>query len=155
MRRSHILPFMLVTLAGIVPAAATGTLDCSVSDRTASIDVHGVVPYGPAAPLLQVRADVEATLTGISPDLGVVTFAGEHQVQFWLDDVSLNVLFYREREASLPFGSTTLIVKTSRTSEDEEGTYRGTYDLEGYEVQKDGGEGVVVHVQGTIECAAG
>lgn len=155
MRVTTLLPILFITLVGALPAAATGTLDCVADDATAAVDVHGIVPYGNGAPLLQVQAEIMAELPGVGSDLGTALFASEHQVQYWLDDVSLNVLFYKERAGDGPFGSTTLVIKTTRGQGDEEGTYRGAYDIEGYELPADGGESVVVRAKGMIECFAG
>lgn len=155
MRVATLLPVLFITLAGILPAAATGTLDCVADDATAAIDVHGIVPYGMGAPLVQVEAEITAELPGVGANLGTTQFGAEHQVQYWLDDVSLNVLFYKERLGNGPFGSTTLTIKTTRGRGDEEGTYSGSYDILGYEVPEGGGEGLVVHAKGTVECFAG
>ena len=155
MRAATLIPVLFITLAGALPAAATGTLDCVADDASAQVDVHGVVPYGMGAPLLQVQAEIASELPGVGTDLGNAVFGTEHRVQYWLDDVSLNVLFYWERPGNGPFGSTTLVIKTTRNKGDEEGTYLGGYDIEGYEVPAGGGEPNIVHARGQIECFAG
>lgn len=155
MRRASLISVMIFTLAGALPAAATGTLDCVADDATAQVDVHGVVPYGMGAPLLQAQAEIAVELPGVGADLGNVVFGAEHQVQYWLDEVSLNVLFYWERAGNGPFGSTTLVIKTTRNKGDEEGAYAGGYDIEGYEVPAEGGDPIIVHARGQIECSAG
>lgn len=155
MRRASLISVLMISLASVVPAAATGTLDCVADDAAAKIDVHGVVPYGMGAPLLQVQAEIASELPGVGTDLGNAAFDAEHQVQYWLDDGTLNVLFYRERSGDGPFGSTTLVIKTTRAETDEEGAYVGGYDIEAYEVPADGGEPIVVHAHGQIECFAG
>lgn len=155
MRVTVIVPILLFSLAGMLPAAATGTLDCVADDATANIAVHGVVPYGMGAPLLQVHGEIAAELPGIATDLSTTVFDAEHQVQYWLDDEVLNLLFYKERLGDGPFGATTLEIKTRRDEGDEEGVYSGGYDIEGYEVRTEGGESVTIHARGTIECFAG
>ena len=155
MRRAALISVIVFTLAGALPAAATGTLDCLADDATAQVDVHGVVPYGMGSPLLQVQAEIAVELLGVGADLGNLVFGAEHQVQYWLDDTSLNALFYWERPGDGPFGSTTLVIKTTRSQGAEEGTYVGGYDIEGYEVPADGGDPIIVHARGQIECFAG
>jgi hypothetical protein len=155
MRVASLLPILMISLVGALPAAATGTLDCVADANGTQIDVHGVVPYSSAAPLIQVEAEISATLPGVGKDLGRVAFGSEHNAQYWLDGETLNVLFYREREGEGPFGSTMLAIKTMHSDADEEGSYAGTYDIEGYEVPANGGESVVVHATGAIECFAG
>ena len=155
MRRAAFITVLIIILAGALPAAATGTLGCAANDEAAQVDVHGIVPYSSAAPLLQVQAEIKASLPGIAADLGSMTFGSEHNSQYWLDATSLNLLFYRERAVAGPFGSTTLVIKTTRNDSDEEGAYAGTYAIEGYEVPASGGEAIIVHVKGVIECFAG
>ena len=155
MRVASLLPVLCFAFAGVMPAFATGTLDCVADDASAAIDVHGIVPDGMGAPLMQVEAEITAELLGVATDLGTTRFEREHQVQYWLDDVSLNVLLYKERVGDGQFGSTTLVIKTARSDADEEGTYAGTYDIEGYEVPAGGGDSIVVHKTGAIDCFAG
>ena len=156
MRVAAAATLIVVTLLSAPPAMATGTLDCYVDDGGTIIGVHGIVPYGHSATLLQVEAEVEATMQGISADLARTTFSSSHQIQFWLDDLSLNVMLYREREDSnLPFSATKLTIKTTRTNTDDEGAYRGRYDLLVYEMPKGADVAGEAHAQGDIECVAG
>lgn len=155
MRVATLLPILLISLAGALPAAATGTLDCMADADGTAINLHGIVPYSSAAPLIQVEAEISTTLQGVSADLGNTMFGTEHNSQYWLDGETLNVLFYRERAGDGPFGATTLVIKTTRGKGDEEGTYSGSYDIEGYEVPASGGEAIIVHQTGAIDCFAG
>ena len=154
MRVASLLPLLCFAFAGVVPAFATGTLDCVADDASAAIDVHGIVPYGMGAPLLQVEAEITAPLPGLSEDVGTTQFDAEHEVQYWLDDVSLNLLFYKERSGNGPFAATTLVIKTTPGKAGEEGSYVGSYDIQGYEISADG-DPLVVHARGMIECFAG
>lgn len=156
MRVAAAAALIFATLLCVPAAMATGTLDCYVDDEGTMIGVHGIVPYGNSATLLQVEAEIDAKMPGISADLAETSFSSDHQIQFWLDDLSLNVMLYREREvAALPFGATKLTIKTTRTNNDEEGVYRGRYDVLVYEMPEGGDVAGEAHAQGDIECVAG
>ena len=156
MRVAAAATLIVVTLLSAPPAMATGTLDCYVDDDGTMIGLHGIVPYGNSATLMQVEAEVQAKMPDVSADLAETSFSGDHQIQFWLDDLSLNVMLYREREdAGLPFGATTLTIKTTRTNNDEEGVYSGRYDVLAFEMPEGGDVAREAHAQGNIECVAG
>jgi hypothetical protein len=155
MRVTSLLPVLLFTVAGALPAAATGTLDCVADTGGIEVRVHGVVPYAVGSPLIQVDASVAAELDGIGGDMTNLTFKPDERLQYWLDGDSLNLLFYAERSGDGPFGSSLLVIMTTREGELDEQRYVGTYVIDASDMPAGGSETVQRRVEGSIECFAG
>lgn len=155
MRVTSLLPILLISLAGALPAAATGTLDCAADAGGITVDVHGVIPYAPGSPLIQVDASIAAEMEGIGRDMSNLGFENNNRLQYWLDDDELNLLFFKERSGDGPFGSTMLIIKTERAGEADEQRYVGTYVIDADDLPPGAPESNHRRVEGSIECFAG
>ncbi|MDB5529628.1 MAG: hypothetical protein JWR51_2731 [Devosia sp.] len=145
MRLPTIALSALVLLAGIAPAAATGTLSCSVQDQHVAFDIMGVVPHGSGDPVLQLRTELRAGLDGPASDQPVVVFTDAMLTQYWYDENLLNLRFYTE-DNSGAFSSSELLITTHADAE-QDGFFPGHYHVSLY---RDG----PVEIDGDVTCSA-
>jgi hypothetical protein len=126
---SRLAPLALcAALACVSPAVATGSLDCSIDDKTASAQIAAVFSYGLGSALSNVRGDLTLKVRGLPAGLPATTFEGEHLVHSWLRGRDIKLHFYRETEGDAPHASIELVVETRGKSADAE-SYAGGYEL--------------------------
>lgn len=149
------LPTMLLMLA-CQPAFASGGIHCSADGDGVTIDVGGGVTRGMGGPLFSFEGTLEIADKAVATDLGRTEFAREHVAQYWLDGEELRLLLYREREGDKPHGYVELTITTkARPGDDSEGFYDGSYTLSVFDMtNENGGEGVMVSLEGAVECSA-
>lgn len=155
MRLKLIALIGLASVAGSSPAWATATLFCEASLKTLDFSIIGIVPDSQGSPLLQVRGEVNAYPEGVVPRPAQVVLNDASRTQYWLDDESLNLIFYLESETAAVFNSAELTIKT-HVRVDDTSYFDGTFHFESYQGSV-GGEGMPVEVknEGKVVCSVG
>jgi hypothetical protein len=143
-------------IASSLPAVASGSLDCSIKDKSVQIELHSGITRGMGGPFFDFKAELKTSLPSVPKDLQAVTFEMEHLAQRWLDDREAKLVVYREREGDGPHGSVEMTIETKRIKKDDEGFYAGTYVLEINETAAEGKpQPKPVKLRGRITCSAG
>jgi hypothetical protein len=152
--RLAIIAFGLAALA-TTPAWATGTLACEASQPPFDFDIMATVPYDQGSPLLQLRGEVATIADDAAKTPLVIEFDDSDNTQYWLDETSLNLLFYREGEDASPFNETTLTIKTTVRADDPV-YFDGTYQFESsLKPAKGGGDPFAIKSHGNVTCSFG
>jgi hypothetical protein len=79
------------------------------------------------SPIFNFRGTLEILDKAVTEDLRKTEFEGAHVAQYWLDNVNLRLVLYRERAGDKPHGYVELTILTQ--AGDDEGLYGGTYKL--------------------------
>lgn len=140
----------LAFLAGILPAAASGGLDCSADDKTVKMEMHGGVTRGMGGPLFQFEGSVQITDKAVADDLRSTKFEMDHVAQYWFDDKALNLGLYRERDAEKAHGYVDVTIRTHPS--DDEGSYVGTYEISVFDTTDSTSEPKDAKLSGKVEC---
>lgn len=143
MRSAGLLVLLLVS----GPAYASGGLSCQADDESAVFSIDGGVTRGMGGPLYSLGGKVEIRAEGIPEDLRVTNFNLEHVAQYWMNVENLNLLLYREREGDQPHGFVKLTIMSR--ADDDEGTFRGSYELSVYDINREAGE---IKLEGEAFC---
>ena len=114
-------------LSTVGSAAASGGLSCEVEDEDVRIAVTSGVTRGMGSPIFNFRGTLEILDKAVTEDLRKTEFDGSHVAQYWLDEVNLRLLLYRERANEKPHGYVELTIRTQ--AGDDDGLYGGTYKL--------------------------
>jgi len=155
MRHKFIALLGLVTLAGTSPAWATATLFCEASQKQIEFSIIGIVPHGQGEPFLQVRGDLTASPEGVTPPPPVIELNDGSNTQFWLDETTLNLAFYVEGEATTPFRSALLTIKTQARADEPE-YFDGKFHYESVQgAANEGGDPIAVTLDGKVTCSIG
>ncbi len=142
---------LAAALLAAVPsgAQASGGLSCTAEDDFAVISIESGVTRGMGGPVFNLRATSVIRDDRVAGDLRNMTFDGEHLAQYWLDGEELRLLLYRERAE----GAHGYVEIEVRTTTDEEGLYKGSYDLTAFDTTGDTtGEGRTVEGDGAVVC---
>lgn len=132
--RLQILQGSLFLMAAVVPAAASGGLDCSIKDKSVDFTLSSGVTRGMGGPTFNLKADLKILKKGVVEDFRAMVLDDGNRPQYWLDDKELRLIFYREREGDKPFASVELEIR-AKSIGDDAGTYNGTYKLTGDSLQ--------------------
>ena len=143
-----------VLIAGGLPAAASGSLDCEIKDKSVQLTLHSGITRGMGGPFFGFKAELKTSLPGVPADLKAMEFDGEHLAQRWLNEREAKLVIYRERQGDAPHGSVELTIETKRVSKNDEGRYAGTYVLQIDAAPADGKEQKPITARGRISCSA-
>lgn len=118
---------LIVPIFAASSAQATGSITCSIADRSLTLTFEGVTSQGLGDGLAQARGEVTPTLKLLSPGFGPAAFHREQVTQYWLDKSSLKLRIYVERPED---GRETLelVIEVRQEGRDPTaftGTYRG------------------------------
>ena len=152
MRRTFLR--IAVLIAGSLPAAASGSLDCEIKDKSLQLTLHSGITRGLGAPFFGFKAELKTSLPNVPADLKAMEFDGEHLAQRWLNEREAKLVIYRERQGNAPHGSVEITIETKRVSKDDEGRYAGTYVLQIDAAPPDGKEQKPIIARGRISCSA-
>lgn len=138
--------------AGVAHAAASGGLSCETDDKAVKFLVESGVTRGMGGPLFNFRGALEVKDKKVAADLRKIEFGQQHVPQYWLDNKSLKLLVYREREGDKPHGYVELTIETKAV---DEGTYNGSYQLTVFDTADDpSAEGKTFEFKGKVGCFA-
>ena len=139
----------LVMALACADASASGGLSCHADDTFAAITIESGVTRGMGSPVFNFRGTSVIRDDAVAGDLRSLAYDGEHLAQYWLDRDELRVLIYRERAE----GDHGFVEIEVRTSMDEEGFFKGSYQLTAFDMAGDTtGEGRTVKGDGPVEC---
>jgi len=142
-------------IASTLTAAASGSLDCSIKDKSVQLFLHSGITRGMGGPFFDFKAELKISLPNVPKDLQSVTFEMEHLAQRWLDEREAKLVMYREREGDGPHGSVEVTIETKRVPKAEEDRYAGTYVMEIYETAAEGKpQPKPIKIRGRISCSA-
>lgn len=141
----------IAILSGIVPAAASGGIDCNAKDKKVEFNVHAGVTRGMGSPIFAFESTVEIKDKSIAEDLRKTSFTREDVAQYWLDGKDLRLLLYRERTGDKPHGYVELVIYT-KSAGDEIG-YDGSYELTVYDGVGDNAEAKEAKFEGEVGCS--
>lgn len=151
--RLQVLQAGLFLMAAVMPAAASGGLDCSIKDKSVIFTLNSGVTHGMGSPTFNLKAELKLLKKGIVEDFRAVALDDGNRPQYWLDDKELRLIFYREREGNGPFASVELEIR-AKAAGDDAGTYNGTYKLTGDGVQgTDGAQSERLMLKGKVSCS--
>lgn len=132
-------------------ALASGGLSCdSEVDDPARILIQSGMTRGMGSPLFDFKGSVAIADKKAPEDLRKVEFAQAHVPQFWIDQNTLNLLLYREREGDRPHGYVEISIQT-QPRDSEEGTYGGSYELTVWDATGED-DPLEVKLSGPISC---
>ena len=132
-------------------AFASGGISCAAEDGTAALVVEGGVTRGMGSALFSFAGTVELSGDGIEADLRRTAFAREHVAQYWLDDGTLKLRLYREREGDAPHGYVEVALDTAL--DEGEGEFRGAYAVTVYDMTHAvEGEAATAEFSGAVAC---
>jgi hypothetical protein len=146
----------LAALLVLLPAggaAASATLDCTISDAAVEASANAILAHGIPAPLSNVAGEITLKSAKGLPALPPKTaFEGEHLAHSWVLGRDLKLQFYREPEGD---GVTALdlVIEVRQAGTDDETPYRGRYTLKASWVDK--GEAKSKTFSGKAVCTAG
>ena len=144
-----ILASLVLALSPLGEARASGGMFCSVEDDFAVVTIESGVTRGMGGPVFNFRATSFIRDDAVAGDLRNTSYDGEHLAQYWLDGEELRLLLYRERAE----GAHGYVQIELRTTADEEGLYRGSYDMTVFDLTGDStGEGRTFKHGGSVEC---
>ena len=118
---------LIVPISAAASAQATGSITCSIADRSLTLTFEGVTSQGLGDGLAQARGEVTPTLKLLSPGFGPAAFHREQVTQYWLDRSSLKLRLYIERPTD-GHETVDLIIEARQEGRDPTaftGTYRG------------------------------
>lgn len=138
-------------LGSVLPAAASGGLDCSAKDKKVEFNLHAGVTRGMGSPIFAFESTVEIQDHSIAEDLRKISLTREDVAQYWLDGKDLRLLLYRERTGDKPHGYVELVIYTESAG-DEIG-YDGTYELMVYDGVGDNAEAKEAKFKGKVGCS--
>jgi hypothetical protein len=141
------------TLVLGAPAAASGTLTCTIADRNLGFEMRGVVGHGSGEPLVSFEGTLALALKGLPAGLRKLTLVRSDVPQFWLKDRELKLRVYAET-AKDPHGSVELILETMHKGGGDAPTFEGRYTLHIESMEgAQGGEARVTKAGGRVSCA--
>lgn len=146
--RAAITAFVL--LSGLLPAAASGGLDCTAKDKKVEFELNGGVTRGMGSPIFSFQGTVTINDKSVAADLRETSFSMEHVAQYWLDDKDLRLDLYRERSGDKPHGYVELVLYTR--PQGDEGEYKGTYEVVVYDGVADNAEARQAKFKGEVGC---
>jgi hypothetical protein len=135
-------------------AAATGNLDCTISDANLDFQFETLFSYSGNSPLFQSQAAFESKHPGTFAGLKTLDMQKLRLIQQWFEGKDLRLQFYAETEGEkLPFASVKLSIETA-VGEDEN-SYDGSYRLEIMPAVTAGTESETIRLEGKASCSAG
>ncbi|WP_274627704.1 hypothetical protein [Arvimicrobium flavum] len=143
--------FAIAILSGVLPAAASGGLDCGAKDKKVEFNLHAGVSRGMGSAIFAFESTVKINDQSIAEDLRKTGFSREDVAQYWLDGKDLRLNLYREREGDKPHGYVELVIYTQ--SEGDEIGYGGTYELTVYDGVGDNAEPKEATFKGEVGCS--
>ena len=149
--RLPILLAGLIVSASALPAAATGTLECEIKDKSVSFSLHAGMTRGMGSPTFSLKGEMEVRDKGVAPDLRTIGFANEDRPQYWMNSKELRMVLYTERNTDRPFASVELELLTKAAGDD--GSYGGSYKLTIHDMSTGGGEGKTTTLRGKVGCS--
>ena len=140
----------IAIVSSIVPAAASGGLDCTAKDRKVAFQLDAGITRGMGSPIFSFDGKIEIKDKAVAADLRETVFRQDHVAQYWLDGKELRLDLYREREGSKPHGYVELVLYTK--TKGDEGEYAGTYELMVYDGVGDNAEARQANFKGKVRC---
>lgn len=152
MRRLGQASAAVVALVWAGTAGATGSLDCSIADRTLALEAGAAVSYSIGG-FNNFRAALTVKAKDVPTDLARLELGPDDLLHHWFSGNELKLELYREREGS-PHGTLRLVVETKRVPGSDD-AYRGSYVLSLYTVREGDGEGRTRTFKGKAACSVG
>ncbi|MDI4658323.1 hypothetical protein [Xanthobacter autotrophicus] len=155
-RRCGVVRFMLplaLSVAGLSPAGATGSLNCSIDDKAIAFEAQAVFSHGLASDFSNFRAELNATAKDAPPAFAKVEMDGAALAHHWFHGNELRLHLYQERTEA-PFGSLELVLRT-RSRDADETAFAGRYELRLFVAGVDGGKDFERTYKGRATCSAG
>ncbi len=135
-------------------AAATGNLDCTISDGNLDFEFEALFSYSLDSPLFQPKLAFESKNPHTFAGLKTLDANRLGLIQQWFEGRDLRLQFYSETEGdAVPFASVKLTIETV-TGEDEN-SYAGRYRLEITPAAMPGKGGETIKLEGQASCSAG
>lgn len=136
----------------VLPADATGSIACTVADKSLELTVEGAVSSGTGAALVNAGGILSVRLAGTPAPASSLTLTRENVTQFWLDGSVLKLRLWRDIGSDVEAD----IVIEARRSPRDETEYPGTYRLELTLPPLPGaGEARFLKAKGKIACSGG
>ena len=145
------LTVLLISLAWVSPAFATGGFSCEIDDNNLQFEAESALGTGMGAPILNLQAHAKPKIEGTPNDFQELDLK-TYLVHSWMDYPDFRLHFYMEREGETPHGTFELVLITKAT--DEEGTYEGDYRLTIFytEPPADQTLGAYLKASGKVKC---
>ncbi len=150
----RVLIAAVLGLACSGPAAATGVLNCSITDKNFTLTFEATISHGLGGGIVAVAGELSPNIKNPAAALGTMALEAGDVKQYWFDGRTLKLLLYRE-SAGEPHLTVDLVIETTklgRSETDYAGPYRATVFSVGAGA---GGEGKTTVLKGRAECAAG
>jgi hypothetical protein len=133
-------------------AHASGGLTCEASDKSVKLALQAGVSRGAGSGFFSFNGRLEILAPGAPKDFRKLQFEKDHLTQQWLDDRSLKLRVYRERDGE-PHGSIDIVIEAWPRKNAEDLEFRGTYALTIFDIPTDGGDGKTSVLKGRVNCS--
>lgn len=135
-------------------AQATGTLHCSIADRSLTVTFQAIVSHGLGEGLVSVQGQVIPGEALAAAGHGPFPLDRETVAQYWHRGGALKLRLYRETPTP-PLLSLDLIIEATREKRDAR-AYAGRYEAEAFRIDDvTGPEGKIIKAKGRVDCQSG
>jgi hypothetical protein len=144
----------LAALGMPLKAAATGGLDCAISDGNLDFSYQALFSYSASSPLFQSKGEFVSKHPKTFAELRTLDTEKLRLIQQWYEGKDLKLQFYAETQGGkVPFAAIKLSIET--TADEDELSYNGEYRLEITPAVADNADNVTIKLSGKVACSAG
>ncbi len=143
---------LAATIGSAGPTFASGSVSCSISDKSLQLEMSGVISRGVGAGLISVEGEAKSDIAILTGGMKTFTFDREQITQYWLSGQVLKLRIYRESEGS-PHESLDLEIEARQKGGIDSPSFPGTYTATATSMAGvTGSEAKSATVKGKISC---